>query len=62
MKWSCYAGLSLLTLLDDITTVIDDVAILSKVAGIVKLDDLGFFLEKRSIGKGVLFTLVVGFN
>ncbi len=30
------------------------------VAGIVKLDDLGFYLEKRSNGKGLLFTLGQG--
>jgi uncharacterized protein len=41
--------------------VIMTIGVYGLVAGIVKLDDLGFYLERKSKGKGLLHTLGKGF-
>ncbi len=54
------ASMSTQILVVSLIAVLMTIGVYGLVAGIVKLDDLGFYLEKRSQGKGLLFSVGQG--
>ncbi|NIY84928.1 DUF808 domain-containing protein [Vibrio hepatarius] len=54
------ASTSTQILVVSLIAVLMTIGVYGLVAGIVKLDDLGFYLEKRSQGKGLLFSIGQG--